>query len=66
MIIIIKKPTLIRIAFISDFLGGNQGQIVEQFLGRWNDDILWPSLVSNYSYFVYHLEMTVLTSDPAP
>ncbi|WAQ83228.1 hypothetical protein PtA15_3A597 [Puccinia triticina] len=28
-----------------DFLGGNQGQVVEKFLGRWNDDILWPNLV---------------------
>ncbi|OAV93529.1 hypothetical protein PTTG_00846 [Puccinia triticina 1-1 BBBD Race 1] len=27
-----------------DFLGGNQGQVVEKFLGRWNDDILWPNL----------------------
>ncbi|PLW57165.1 hypothetical protein PCANC_03107 [Puccinia coronata f. sp. avenae] len=27
-----------------DFLGGSQSQAVEQFLGRWNDDILWPSL----------------------
>ncbi|KAA1110359.1 hydrolase 76 protein [Puccinia graminis f. sp. tritici] len=27
-----------------DFLGGNQGQVVEQFLGRWNDDVLWPNL----------------------
>ncbi|KAA1134924.1 hydrolase 76 protein [Puccinia graminis f. sp. tritici] len=33
-----------------DFLGGNQGQVVEQFLGRWNDDVLWPNLVStNFS-----------------
>lgn len=26
-----------------DFLGGDQVTIVETLLGRWNDDILWPS-----------------------
>lgn len=26
-----------------DFLGGSQAGAVEKFLGRWNDDILWPS-----------------------
>ncbi|KAI8458876.1 glycosyl hydrolase family 76-domain-containing protein [Phakopsora pachyrhizi] len=26
-----------------DFLGGDQVKIVETLLGRWNDDILWPS-----------------------
>ncbi|CAH7682223.1 glycosyl hydrolase family 76-domain-containing protein [Phakopsora pachyrhizi] len=29
--------------FLSDFLGGDQVKIVETLLGRWNDDILWPS-----------------------
>ncbi|KAH9460136.1 hypothetical protein KEM48_005315 [Puccinia striiformis f. sp. tritici PST-130] len=28
-----------------DFLGGDKSQLVQQFMGRWNDDILWPNLV---------------------